>query len=81
MEILSNFIGGNTCLILKDKYDTETKIRSDVVPSKLINDRFILLTNENSTSASEILAAALKDYNKALIIGKKPMVREQPRAF
>ncbi|MCX7695468.1 MAG: S41 family peptidase [Caloramator sp.] len=81
VEILSNFIGDNTCVILKDKYGTQTKLKSDVIPNKLINDRFILLTNENSASASEILAAALKDYNKALIIGKRTYGKGTAQSF
>ncbi|SHE27841.1 MULTISPECIES: S41 family peptidase [Caloramator] len=71
VKVLSNFIGNNNSVILTDKNGIQTKIKSDVVPSKLINDRFILLTNENSVGSTEIIAAALKDYNKALIIGNK----------
>ena len=31
----------------------------------------VVLTNENTASSSEILAGALKDHNKAKIVGKK----------
>ncbi|WP_242823444.1 S41 family peptidase [Thermobrachium celere] len=81
VEILSNFIGSNTCVVLKDKYGFQTKVKNDVVPSRLINERFILLTNGNSASASEILAAALKDYNKALIIGNRTFGKGTAQSF
>lgn len=37
--------------------------------SYLVDKPTLFLINENSASASEILAGAIKDYNKALIIG------------
>lgn len=70
VEILQQFIGDKTAVILKDKYGNEQNIYGSK-PVKLINDRFILLINKNSASASEVTAAALKDYNKALLIGTR----------
>ena len=35
------------------------------------NLRFIILTNRNSASASEVLSAFLRDYNLALLFGEK----------
>jgi len=37
----------------------------------IFNKKIVVLINENSASASEITAWALKEYNKALLIGKK----------
>ena len=39
--------------------------------AKEINMPIAVLINENSASASEVLTGCLKDYNKAVIIGKK----------
>lgn len=58
-----------TLLITTDKKQKEevTKAKTDPI----INIPVVLLTNSSSASASEILAGALKDNNKATIVGEK----------
>ncbi len=58
---------GSTILyeVNKDKEEEEVKTEEDPI----INIPVVLLVNENSASASEILASALKDYEKAKIVG------------
>lgn len=56
-------------LITKDKDDNEEIEKSKNKP--IINIPVIVLTNENSASASEILVAALKDNERATIVGEK----------
>jgi len=58
-----------TLLITTDKKQKEeiTKAKTD----PMINIPVVLLTNSSSASASEILAGALKDNNKATIVGEK----------
>ncbi len=58
-----------TLLITTDKKQKEevTKAKTDPI----INVPVVLLTNSSSASASEILAGALKDNNKATIVGEK----------
>lgn len=58
-----------TLLITVDKNSNEeiTKSKEDAI----IDVPIVVLTNENTASASEILAAALKDNNKATIVGTK----------
>lgn len=60
---------GSTLLIEKDKDGNETVTTSEEDP--IINMPIVVLTNEYSASASEILAGALKDNGKAKIIGEK----------
>lgn len=60
---------GETLLITADKNDNKETRRAKTSPT--ITMPIILLTNEGSASASEILAAALKDNEKAEIVGEK----------
>jgi carboxyl-terminal processing protease len=47
------------------------EILTDNDPSVIWDGPLIVLVNEFSASASEILAAALQDYNRAIILGSK----------
>ncbi len=58
---------GSTLLIEKDKDGNEDIIESEEPPT--IDMPIVVLVNGNSASASEILAGALKDLDKATIIG------------
>ena len=60
---------GNTLLIETDKDGNETIIKSEEDP--IIDIPIAVLVNGTSASASEIFAGALKDYEKATIIGTK----------
>ena len=60
---------GDTLLITVDKNNNEEISKSEEKP--IVNMPIIILTNENTASASEILAGALKDLNKATIVGTK----------
>src|SRR5699024_2295268 len=58
---------GSTLLITTDKNEKEDVTKSTSAP--IINMPIVLLTNEYSASASEILAAALKENGKATLVG------------
>ena len=70
LEIANTMIEkGSTLLITKDKKNNEDITKATENP--IINMPVVVLTNEYSASASEILAGAFKDNNKATLVGTK----------
>jgi len=47
------------------------EVKRDRDPSVLYDGPLIILVNQNSASASEILVAAMQDYGRAVIVGSK----------
>ncbi|WP_139955723.1 carboxy terminal-processing peptidase [Flavicella sediminum] len=58
--------------IVQVKYrDNEPAVKDDVDPKIQWDGPLVILVNELSASASEILAAAMQDYKRAVIIGSE----------
>ncbi|MBZ9636363.1 S41 family peptidase [Clostridium sp. FP1] len=68
LDIAGHFIGGAPAIIIEDKLGGKYKYKAKG-HGKLIEKPVIFLINQYSASASEILAAAVKDYDKAVFIG------------
>lgn len=52
-------------------YDEKSRVLNDRDPQVLYDGPLVIMINNFSASASEILAAALQDYDRALIVGSE----------
>ena len=67
-NILDQILPEGTVVYTEDKYGKREDYTSD---SKCLKCPIVVLVNENSASASEIFAGAIKDYNYGTLIGTK----------
>lgn len=70
-DLLSLWLDGQTVLIQKSAHFGEEKIGSSSGKAILKDMKTVVLVNGSTASASEITAAALKEYKKATIVGTK----------
>lgn len=71
IDVASEFIAKDQVVLVEKFKSGEKKLYKSSGEGAATKIPMVLLVNEGSASASEILAAALRDYKRAVIIGQK----------
>lgn len=69
--VASDFIRDGVVVSQKSSDGKEEVYKVDTSKGRLVNEKLVVLINEGSASAAEILAGALKGHNRARLVGVK----------
>lgn len=69
VEMAGIFVGKGPVVQVKNSNSSVTTLRSSITDTAIYSGPFAIMVNQNSASASEIMAAAMQDYKRAIIVG------------
>ena len=69
VEMAGIFVGKGPVVQVKNSNSSVTTLRSSITDTAIYSGPLAIMVNQNSASASEILAAAMQDYKRAVIVG------------
>jgi carboxyl-terminal processing protease len=70
-QIVDEFLGGNKLIVYSEGRKRPRKEYRASSKGNFEKGRLVILINENSASASEILSGAIQDWDRGLIVGRR----------
>lgn len=80
LDIAGYFIGNKSAMVTLDRINKATTYYA-VKQSRIVDKPVIVLIDNNTCSSAEVLAAALKEYNTALLIGQNTYGKGTEQGF
>jgi carboxyl-terminal processing protease len=70
-DLVDEFLGANKLIVYSEGKSQPRQDMYATAKGSFENGRLVILTNENSASASEIVSGAIQDWDRGLIVGRR----------